>query len=138
MLDAKLSKIGKLTIENGQMHAIGFDTDKPMMCRELAAHVCVWAIGQLQEELARILAAPSGTMAVDEACEHCGANEVHGLEAEDCATPKLPETVVNIRATYTVPFGRKRYIPPTLEDHLKTISPEFHEEFTRWFIGVQK
>lgn len=89
MLDTKLSKIGKLTIENGQMHAIGFDTDKPMMCREVAAHVCVWAIGQLQEELARILAAPGGNMAVDSECDWCGENEIH-LAREHC-DPKKQE-----------------------------------------------
>ncbi|HAS6603885.1 hypothetical protein [Vibrio parahaemolyticus] len=61
MLDQKLTQIGKLTMENGKIQLEGFDVDDAAMCREVAAHALLWAIGELQKELTEIIARPGGS-----------------------------------------------------------------------------
>lgn len=60
MLDQKLKKVGKLTMQNGRIELDGFDVDGAM-CREVAAHALLWAIGELQKELTEIINQPGGT-----------------------------------------------------------------------------
>lgn len=50
MLDTKLEKTGTLLIHDGQVFIEGFDADD-CMCREVAIHAMLWAIGKLQEEV---------------------------------------------------------------------------------------
>lgn len=79
----------KLIIESSTRHAVGFDTDKPTMCRQMAVHICVWAIGQLLDDVARLLAAPGGTMAADVECEFLSASVIHRITPGGCLTPAI-------------------------------------------------
>lgn len=56
---ARLTKIGTLTISPNQMIADGFSGNNECSCRDVAVLVLVWAIGELQEELAKTLRSPS-------------------------------------------------------------------------------
>lgn len=60
MLELKLTKTGKLTMENGHIHIEGFEADGAM-CREVAALSLLWAIGIMQNELTELIARPGGT-----------------------------------------------------------------------------
>lgn len=59
MLDTKLSKIGSILIHNGKIELEGFEAEH-CMCREVAAHALLWAIGLMQQELTALIAKPSG------------------------------------------------------------------------------
>lgn len=63
---ARLTKIGKLTISSSEIYAEGFGGNADTSCRDVAALTCVWAIGKLQRELARLLERPGKShMGVD-------------------------------------------------------------------------
>lgn len=47
-------------MQNGRIELDGFDVDGAM-CREVAAHALLWAIGELQKELTEIINQPGGT-----------------------------------------------------------------------------
>lgn len=60
MLDKRLTKFGKVTLENGKIFVEGFDANDAM-CREVGALALAWAIGEMQRELVEIIAQPGGT-----------------------------------------------------------------------------
>jgi hypothetical protein len=60
MLDTKLRKTGTLLMHDGRIYTSGFRADG-CMCREVAAHALLWAIGELQRELAALIEKPGGT-----------------------------------------------------------------------------
>lgn len=60
MLDTKLIKTGTILMHEGLIHIAGFDAED-CMCRELAAHALLWAIGEMQRELSELIARPGGT-----------------------------------------------------------------------------
>lgn len=63
MLDTKLDKTGTLLMHKGKIYISGFSAPG-CMCREVAAHALLWAIGELQRELAELIAKPGGSMNV--------------------------------------------------------------------------
>jgi len=61
MLDTKLDKVGTLLIHDGKIMVEGFEAEG-CMCREVAAHACLWAIGVLQKELVDLIKTPGGSI----------------------------------------------------------------------------
>lgn len=65
MLDTKVTKTGTLLIHDGKIMIEGFSAPN-CMCREVAAHACLWAIGVLQKELTCLIDHPGGdTSSID-------------------------------------------------------------------------
>lgn len=60
LLDTKLRKTGTILMHNGRIHIGGFSANG-CMCREVAAHALLWAIGEMQRELAELIARPGGS-----------------------------------------------------------------------------
>jgi hypothetical protein len=60
MLDTKLQKTGTILMHQGRIYVAGFSADN-CMCREVAAHALLWGIGEMQRELAELVAVPGGT-----------------------------------------------------------------------------
>lgn len=60
MLDTKLRKTGTILMHEGHIHIAGFSADE-CMCREVAAHALLWAIGEMQRELVQLVAIPGGS-----------------------------------------------------------------------------
>lgn len=60
MLDTKLSKTGSILMHDGKIQIEGFEADN-CMCREVAIHAMLWAIGELQREIAEDIARPGGS-----------------------------------------------------------------------------
>lgn len=54
MLETELSKTGTLLIHEGKIFFDGFEA-KNCMCREVAIHAMLWAIGELQKEIVETL-----------------------------------------------------------------------------------
>lgn len=61
MLDKKLTRPGRLVMEKGKIHLDDFDVSGSRSCRESVAVSLLWAIGELQRELAEIIDRPGGT-----------------------------------------------------------------------------
>lgn len=59
MLDTKVTKTGTMLIHDGKIMIEGFSAPN-CMCREVAAHACLWAIGLLQKELTSLIDHPGG------------------------------------------------------------------------------
>jgi hypothetical protein len=60
MLNTTLYKTGTILMHGGRIHIAGFGADN-CMCREVAAHALLWAIGEMQRELYELIARPGGT-----------------------------------------------------------------------------
>lgn len=60
MLDTKLRKAGTLLMHDGRIYTSGFRAND-CMCREVAAHALIWAIGEMQRELVALIERPGGT-----------------------------------------------------------------------------
>lgn len=60
MLDTKMEKAGTLLMHKGHIYTTGFRV-RDCMCREVTAHALLWAIGELQRELAALIGKPGGT-----------------------------------------------------------------------------
>lgn len=60
MLDTKLRKTGTILMHKGRIYTAGFSAEG-CMCREVAAHALLWAIGEMQRELAALIEKPGGT-----------------------------------------------------------------------------
>ena len=60
MLNTKLRKTGAILMHDGRIHIGGFYAND-CMCREVAAHALLWAIGEMQRELAELIARPGGS-----------------------------------------------------------------------------
>ena len=60
MLDTKLKKTGTILMHDGHIYFTGFNADD-CMCREVGAHALIWAIGEMQRELAELIHRPGGT-----------------------------------------------------------------------------
>jgi hypothetical protein len=61
--EARLTQTGTLTMSAGRVEISGFSGDG-CSCRDLAALSIVWAIGELQKELAATLQSPRGSRCV--------------------------------------------------------------------------
>lgn len=59
MLDTKVTKTGTMLIHDGKIMIEGFSAPN-CMCREVAVHACLWAIGVLQKELTSLIDHPGG------------------------------------------------------------------------------
>jgi len=57
MLDKKIKKLGTILMHNDEIHVEGFEVDGAS-CREVIAHSLVWAIGEMQRELAATIESP--------------------------------------------------------------------------------
>jgi len=67
MLDTHLNSPGTILMHNGHIYVgDGFDADD-CMCREVAIHALIWAIGELQRELVEEIrtAGGSGNVSID-------------------------------------------------------------------------
>lgn len=60
MLDTKLDMVGTILMHDGHIHIDGFGADE-CGCREVAIHAMLWAIGELQREIAADIAKPGGS-----------------------------------------------------------------------------
>lgn len=61
----RLVSTGSITITADEISIDGFDGENTS-CREVAAFACLWAIGQLQTEVTKLLEAPgTGNASVD-------------------------------------------------------------------------
>lgn len=60
MLDTKLVKTGTLLMYKGRIYTSGFRAPD-CMCREVAVHALLWAIGEMQRELVALIEKPGGT-----------------------------------------------------------------------------
>ena len=59
MLDTKLTKTGTILMHEGRIYTAGFSAPD-CMCREVAAHALLWAIGEMQRELTALIEKPGG------------------------------------------------------------------------------
>lgn len=60
MLDTKINSTGTILMHEGRIYVDGFNTNATS-CRETAAHALLWAIGEMQRELAAMIEQPGGT-----------------------------------------------------------------------------
>ena len=60
MIDQKLTKIGRLKITQDGICIDGFEAEGAT-CREVGALALLWAIGELQRELAAMIETPGGS-----------------------------------------------------------------------------
>lgn len=74
MLDTRLKKTGSILMHDGKISLEGFEADG-CMCREVAIHALLWAIGELQRELAEEIHQPggSGNVSIDFGPKLCKA-----------------------------------------------------------------
>lgn len=60
MNDLHLTRTGTILMHQGKIHIGGFDGDG-FTCRGMANHALLWAIGELQRELAENIRRPGGS-----------------------------------------------------------------------------
>lgn len=60
MIDTKLTRTGTVLMHKGRIYTSGFSAPD-CMCREVAIHALLWAIGEMQREIVALIETPGGT-----------------------------------------------------------------------------